>query len=169
MSRLSIAAAVALLGLTLVPMDAEAARRHKRPHHHGPTVKVVKPSGLAIALGIAGIAIHTAWHASYVPAHRAGYVWVPGHYVRGHWRPGHWKPTTVRVGFVWAPGHWRGDDYIEGYWRPDAKDGMVWVEGYYTDDGEWVEGHWLPEADYQVLMSAATDDSDDGYHHSVPR
>ncbi|GEM_PF-5073231 len=172
MSRLPILGAAALLALAVVPTNAEAARGHKRPAKHGHHVSAhaSHATGLGIALGIAGIALHSAWHANYVPRHRAGYLWVAGTYVGGVWYPGHWSPTAVRAGYVWAPGHWVGNDYVEGYWRATSRDGYVWIEGFYTERGEWVEGYWVTNREYHQMMSAdAAHPTDDAYHHSLPR
>jgi hypothetical protein len=59
-----------------------------------------------------------------VPAQRAGYVWINGHYrydgKRYVWKPGYYE--RVPRGYArWEPGRWdrRGDGYvwIEGRWR----------------------------------------------------
>ena len=59
----------------------------------------------------------------YVPAHRPGFVWVPGvwEWRRGHyhWVGGHW--VRHRPGYVYAPPYWYERDgrhhYRRGAWR----------------------------------------------------
>lgn len=62
----------------------------------------------------------------YVPAPRAGWVWVPGFWDwRGHrhfWVRGHWE--RARHGYYYAPSRWapHGDrwGYYRGGWRRDS-------------------------------------------------
>lgn len=113
------------------PTLAEARPRHHPPprvHVSGPRVHVVI----------------NPWAATYVPAPRAGWVWVAGVYYGPRWRPGYWTPAAARVGWVWAPGYWAGTVYVDGYWRESSRSGQVWVDGYYDDEGVWVPGYWAP-------------------------
>lgn len=120
-----------LLGLAVLPSAAEA-----RPRHWRPGVRVVAPH-VRVYVG--------PWAFGYVPAPRAGWVWVAGHYTEtGRWVPGYWRPAFTRAGWSWVPGYWVGDEYVDGYWREASRPGSVWVDGYYDDDGRWVAGYWAP-------------------------
>lgn len=119
------------LSALFAPATAEARPRHRPPPHvyvGGPRVHVVV----------------NPWAPAYMPAPRAGWVWVPGAYFGPRWRPGYWAPAAVRAGWLWVPGYWAGTVYVDGYWREEARPGQVWVDGYYDDDGVWVPGYWAP-------------------------
>jgi hypothetical protein len=89
-----------------------------------------------------------AWNHSWAPPYRAGWAWVPGYWNWGYWHPGYWAPTRpAPVHYVYVPGSWYSDAYVEGYYRADARDGWVWVDGYYLEDGTAVPGHWLPDGE----------------------
>lgn len=120
-----------LLSLLFSASVAEARPRHRPPPRHvvgGPRVHVVI----------------NPWAPSYVPAARAGWLWVPGVYVGPRWRPGYWAPAAPRIGWLWVPGYWSGTVYVDGYWRDHSRQGQVWVDGYYDEEGTWVPGYWAP-------------------------
>ena len=126
---------------------AEAAPRHKRPHHHAhvrkstPTVK--------ITLGTPRAAVKMGpWSVNYTPTPRPGWSWITGVYVRGVYHPGHWVPATTppRADLIWVAGHWANDAYVDGYYRVQHKPDYIWVDGYYAADGIWIEGYWGPDA-----------------------
>ena len=92
MKRILLIASALLLTTSLVPDDAEAARR--------PAVVVVKPVPAKVWVPSAtvwdvrlGRYVHIAGHWKTPP--RANVQWVPGHWTgRGHakrWVPGHWS------------------------------------------------------------------------------
>ncbi|MFZ5477648.1 MAG: hypothetical protein ACOZNI_12800, partial [Myxococcota bacterium] len=92
------------------------------------------------------------WVDHWAPPGRPGWVWVPGHWSGPRWIPGHWAPSygpPVYAGarYVYVPGWWVGPVYVDGYWRTEARDGWVWVDGYYLEDGTYVWGHWEPAGD----------------------
>lgn len=130
-SRLSTPAAMLLLvvfATLALSTSAEARpRRGAPPHRRAPHV-VISAS---------------PWVFGYVPAPRAGWVWVDGHYTaRRVWSPGYWRPVELRAGWVWTAGYWDGPAYVDGTWREEAREGWVWVDGTYDDGGHWVPGHW---------------------------
>lgn len=65
-----------------------------------------------------------------VPAHRAGYAWVPGawdgRHQRHHWVRGHW--VRERHEYYYAPVHWEEREYRPyrrgGGWRDHDRDGV---------------------------------------------
>lgn len=124
---------LALAGTLLFAGPAYARHPHRHAHHR-PAVVVAPPPAVHVVVD--------PWGPAYVPAPRAGYVWVPGYVHHGRYVPGHWQPTYSRAGYVWVQGHWAGRHYVEGYWRPVAQRGMVWVEGGYDERGVWHEGYW---------------------------
>lgn len=123
-----------ILALVGIPSAAEARPPRARP----PAWRVVVPAPrVRVYVG--------PWAVGYVPAPRAGWVWVPGHYTASsRWMPGHWRPASTRPGWAWVPGYWVGDEYVDGYWRESARPGAAWVDGYYNEDGQWVSGYWAP-------------------------
>jgi hypothetical protein len=94
-----------------------------------------------------GFDVHP-WIDWWVPPSRLGYVWVPGQYVYGVWWPGYWAPVgAAPYGYAYVEGWWEDDVYVDGYWRSEGRDGWVWVDGYYLEDGGYVRGHWAPETE----------------------
>lgn len=89
-----------------------------------------------------------AWRSSWAPPPRAGWSWQGGYWSRyGYWVPGYWVPrarVSVPVGYVYVPGWWDDDAYIEGYYRKERRDGWVWEDGYYLENGDYIRGHWRP-------------------------
>ena len=120
------------------PPKVVIKHRHRTPHR----------SHVRVVLG--------PWSPSYVPAPRAGFVWVGWRLTAGLWSPGHWRPKAPppRVGLVFVPGYWRSGVYVDGYWREPEQDGMVWVEGYYDDNGDWIEGRWVAEEDLDTYLAS---------------
>lgn len=117
------------LAILLAPLSADARGRRHRParvHGHGVHV-VVSP-----------------WSAAYVPAARAGWVWVPGYYAGARYFPGYWRPAVARLGWAWVAGYWAGSVYVDGYWREESRPGQVWIDGTYSESGEWIPGYWAP-------------------------
>ncbi len=89
------------------------------------------------------------WAPLWSPPARPGWTWVPGYWAWGWWHPGYWRPVRLApvywgLTYQYVPGWWYSDVYIDGYYRVDRRDGWVWVEGYYTEDGRYVPGHWRP-------------------------
>jgi len=68
--------------------------------------------------------------AEYIPAPRAGYVWVPGYYdwrhSRYHWVKGHW--VRHRPGHHYEPARWEHRNgryhYRAAGWRDADRDGV---------------------------------------------
>ncbi len=107
-----------------------------RPRH--------RPPPRSIVLGPRVHVVVNPWQADWVPAARAGWVWMDGASLGTRWRPGHWRPAALRVGWLWVPGFWTRSVYVDGYWREEARQGQEWVDGYYDDDGIWIPGYWGP-------------------------
>jgi len=135
------------LVLLLISAPADAGKkRHKRPHKHprSPRVMVSAPNP-AVTVGLG------PWSVAFVPTgHRSGYTWVGGRVVRGRVVPGYWRPAVTRTGHVYVQGYWIDDAYVDGFWREDERDGLIWLDGYYDEDGQWVEGVWVPEDNAEV-------------------
>jgi hypothetical protein len=59
--------------------------------------------------------------AEVVPAPRAGYVWV-----RGHWE---WRGNQ----YVWEKGHWERERqqmrWVDGHWERQSNNDWIWIEG----------------------------------------
>ncbi|MBN1828441.1 MAG: YXWGXW repeat-containing protein [Deltaproteobacteria bacterium] len=55
------------------------------------------------------------------------------------------KPPPPAAGFIWIERYKHASGvYIGGFWRPAAKEGFVWTDGVWSDDGQWTPGHWAP-------------------------
>lgn len=86
------------------------------------------------------------WYDTWIPPVRYGWTWMPGVWVGGWYSPGYWTPVGFApFGYAYVPGWWEGDAYVEGYYRLADRDGWVWVDGWYTEDGDYVRGHWEPD------------------------
>ena len=85
------------------------------------------------------------WIADYLrPAHRNGYRWVNGRWNNGRWYHGYWQPIQARHDHVWVQGYWTADgQWIDGYWRPRHRNSFTWVDGYWAY-GRWHAGYWKP-------------------------
>ena len=60
-----------------------------------------------------------------VPATRAGYIWVAGH----------WKWSYAKNRFVWKRGHWikvkRNHHWKKGHWKKTHR-GWIWIPGHWV-------------------------------------
>lgn len=89
------------------------------------------------------------WADAWAPPARDGWVWVGGYYAGATWVPGYWRPVETQptwygAEWVWVPGWWMGPTWVEGHWRLQSRNGWVWVDGYYLEDGSYVRGWWEP-------------------------
>ena len=89
------------------------------------------------------------------PAERRGYAWVEAHYDEyERYHPGYWKPKEAYLrpegAMVWVPGYWLGEIWVPGYWRIPRREGYVWSEGYYDENGRWHEPHWRKSDPYAL-------------------
>ena len=126
---------------------------HPVPHHHHyrgwytrwychPWWRFTYSTTVVVSFGFTPY----AWHDWWIPPHRAGWGWVGGGWSYGLWLPGYWQPVAVApMGYAYVPGWWQGDLYVDGYYRVDNRDGWVWVQGAYLDDGAFESGTWMPE------------------------
>lgn len=83
-----------------------------------------------------------------VPAPRAGFVWVPGHWQWNHgayaWRGGYWEQG--RPDYAYAPGRWV---QVNGGWR-------------------WVEPNWKHAGKHKHKGHDHGDDDHHGGYHCPP-
>ena len=108
---------------------AEAGPPARQAVHHG--VAAPPPGHVRPPPGVG------AGPPAYVPPPRVGFRGRTVYYLSGVSAPVSWEPVAR------APTPAVEED--------DANhSGMVWIKGYYDDDGKWIDGRWMDERDAEA-------------------